>query len=415
MALPGSQASLLAMQRTLGNAHVTRSVAPGTALMRDPAPGPGGNHVQREPGGEAANPNAGWEPIAKLIAEQLSDAKLKEHAKTLAGKGVDLLMSQVKDATSEQDFVAKSQVELLGTMLADVAKKDAEAWAKSDEAKAFRERLLTITNESPETVLAAALAAAAIAYLANPDLPEISKKVEIVKGLTGEGKLDLGKVQQLTVQQASAALKYTSTHFSAAVSGAYKGEGDKAGASGGAELSFGEKQIQFKGALKLNPDGTVKVDLGQAIDVKKFGMHTGVEIQGDKMAAIIGVKIGDKDTYISGKTKVEPDGKVSLDLGIKAGDWTVAGTASGIGGENLAGEGSVKGVDIFGVKGLEANGAIKFGPAGVTGASAGVSYAADTKQGKAFISFKAETLAGANKEGPPIGAQGVIGVGFTFK
>ena len=362
-----------------------------------------------------ATPDSGWDKISKLIAEQLGEAKIKEYAKSLAGKGIDMLMARVKDAATEKDFIAKSQVELMSTLLSAEAKKDAETLASSDAAKAFRERLLTITSEEPGVVIAAAIAGAAVAYLTNIDVPEIKAKFGDEKGLSGEGMLDVGKMQQLTLQQARAALKYSSAHFSGGISGAYATEGDKKGASGDANMAFGEKELQFKAALKLNPDGTVKIDLGQAIDLKKFGMETGVSITGDKMTTIISVKVGDKDNYVSGKTTVGSDGHVSLDLGIKAGNWTVSGTATGLGGDKAAGEGSIAGTNIFGVKGLDANAKIKFGTAGVTGASGGVTYGTDTKKGRAFISFKGETVAGENKDGPPIGAQGVIGLGFTFK
>ncbi len=432
---PGSAASVLQLQRAAGNASVSRELSRTPArgresqrlgqqdrrIQRDPAPArspaaPGGP-AQQAPGEDPkGGPDPAWAAISKLIVEQLGEDKIKEYAKSLAGKSVDFLIAQVKDAATEKDFIAKSQVELIGTMLSEQAKKDAETLASSDAAKAFRERLITITKEQPGIVIAAAIAAAAVAYLVNADVPEISKKIEILKGLSGEGKLDLGKIQELTVKQASAALKYSSTHFSAGISGGYVGEGDKKGASGDANVTFGEKDIKFKGALKLNPDGSVKIDFGQAIDVKNFGMETGVSIQNDKMSAIISVKIGDKDQYVSGKTTVGPDGQVSLDLGIKTGAWTVTGTATGLGGGKPGGEGSITGTNIFGLKGLDANAKIKFTAGNLSSASGGVTYGADTKHGRAFIKFNAETVGGGEKkDGPPIGAQGVIGLGFTFK
>ena len=71
----------------------------------------------------------------------------------------------------------------------------------------------------------------------------------------------------LTVQQARAALKYTSTHFSIGAAGGYAGEGKNPGASGEANMAVGDKDIQFKAGVKVNPDGSVKLDLGQAIDI----------------------------------------------------------------------------------------------------------------------------------------------------
>ena len=105
-----------------------------------------------------------------------------------------------------------------------------------------------------------------------------------------------------------------------------------------------------------------------------------------------------------------------LDLGIKTGAWTVTGTATGLGGGKPGGEGSITGTNIFGLKGLDANAKIKFTAGNLSSASGGVTYGADTKHGRAFIKFNAETVGGGEKkDGPPIGAQGVIGLGFTFK
>lgn len=408
----GRHSGIDSLQRTAGNRAVSRSLP--SQIQRSPAAG-AAPPAQSVPGtSPAGGIDPGWAPIHKLIAEQLGEEKIKEHAKALAGKGVDLLMAQVKDAASEQDFVARSQVGLIGTMLSEQAKKDAETLVLSDAGKAFRERLLAISRESPETVVAAAIAAAAVAYLANVDMPEIAKKIDLAKGLTAEGKLDIGKVQKLTVQQAKLALNHTSTHFSAGVSGAYAGEGDKQGASGEANASVGGKEFQFKAAVKVNPDGSAKLDLGQAIDISKVHIETGGTIDKDNMAAIVAVKVGGKDSYVSGKTTVTQDGKVSVDLGIKTGDFKFTGAATGLGTGAPGGEASVTASNIFGFKGLDAEGKVKFTAGGLTSASGGVTYSADTKRGTAFISFKGETVPGGEKDGPPIGAQGVIGVGFRF-
>jgi hypothetical protein len=422
-------ARLVELQRTHGNAYVSRLIqtnrvreATGQSVQRDPAAplslnpraAGGGSGVAAEEADPSAAMGDGWKPIYKLISEQLGEAKLKEYAKTLASKGVDLLISQAKDG-KDTSFLDKAQLDLLGTMLADHAKTVAEGWVASPEGKIFRERLLTITKDAPGVVVAAALAGAAIAYLANPDLPELNKKFDLFKGLSAEGTVDIGKIQSMTVQKAAGALKFTSSHFKAGLSGEYVGEGDKKGTTLGASAAISDKEISFKTAMKLNPDGSVKIDLGPAIDMKKFGMETGVSITGSDMSAIVGIRIGDKDTFVSAKTKVDPDGKVSLDLGLKAGGIEAEGKVKGIGTDKTSGEASLTGTNIFGVKGLDAKGTLKFSP-GTVNAGGSISYSADTKQGKAFISFSGETLHGdPKKEGPAIGAQGVIGVGFRFK
>ena len=125
--LPNSPAAILELQRTVGNARVSRLLSgaaarkreggeaqrtgePGSRIQRDPAPANPGGPAQQGPGEEPkGGPDPAWAAISKLIAEQLGEDKIKEYAKSLAGKGVDLLIAQVKDATTEKDFVAASQ------------------------------------------------------------------------------------------------------------------------------------------------------------------------------------------------------------------------------------------------------------------------------------------------------------------
>lgn len=397
--------ALLRMQRTVGNAQVGRFLA-----QRDAAKGP----AQQAPGeSPSGGVSSGWEPIYKLIAEQLGEDKFKEHAKTLAATAVDLLMAQVKDAKSEADFVAKANVALMGTMLSAEAKKRAAELASSEAGKALRERLRVISKEEPGLVLAAALAAAAAAVAANADIPELSKKLELAKGLTAEGGIDFGKVQELTVKKASLALTFSSKSVSPVAAG---GESGKEGEGKEGEVDKEKKrEVTFKGDLKMQEDGSAVVDLGQVIQVDKLQLGSGVSINKDDMAAIVSIKVGDKDTYVSGKTKVEGDGKVSLDLGIKAGDLEISAKAAGLGGGKPTGEASVSGKNLFDLKGFDAKGSIKIGPAGITSASASAKYNIETKSGTAFIAFDFETIPGKEKDTPPIGAQGVVGVGFSFR
>lgn len=403
-----AHADVLHLQQSLGNARVARLIE-SRRIARAPAAAPptGKGEAEQAPPGPAGD------PLQKLILEQLGEDKLKEHGKKLAGKSVDFLMSQVKDANSEADFVSKAQIGLIGTMLTDQAKADAEALLKSDAGKALRERLATITKDEPGVIVAAAIAAAAIAYMANPDLPEIKKKVTVIKGLTAEGTLDLGKIQDLTVQKAGLALKYSRKQFSFAASASWE-EGEKK--EGEAEaLSLNPRDTEFKGDLEVDKGGKAKVNLSQAIEVDKLKIESGVEIVKDDMAAIVAVKVGDKEQHVSTKAKVRPDGTFDIDLGIKSGDFELTGSGKDLRGDKPTGEVALESKNSFRVKGLDLKAKVSFGSAGVAGASGSAAYNFDTKGGKAYISFTGETVAGPEKGSPPIGVQGVLGVGFRFK
>lgn len=424
-------ARLVELQRIHGNAYVSRLIAnnrvaeaTGRPLQRDAAAPVSLNPraASAPAGGDAAAADPatalgdGWKPIYKLISEQLGEDKLKEYGKTLAGKGVDVLISQAKGAKPD-DFLAKAQVDLLGTMLADHAKTVAEEWVASPAGKAFRERLLTITKEAPGVVVAAAIAAVAAAYLANPDLPEIKKKFDVFKGMSADAMLDIGKLQELAVQKASLALKYSTKHVDLNLKGSYADEEQKKpGYTAGGGVALKGKDFKFKSDLTLDTEGKVTLDLGQAIDVGKFGMETGVSISGGDMAAIVAVKVGDKETYVSGKTRVEADGKVSLELDFKGGGLEIGGKAKDVGGAGMAGQASLKGKDIFNFKGLDATANVSFGAGGVKSAGGSISYSTDTKVGKVFLNVSGETMhAGADKDkATPIGFQGVVGVGIRF-
>ncbi len=401
----GAHAEMLHLQQSLGNARVARLIDAQVRRAPAAAPPKGKGEAEQAPYGPAED------PIQKLILEQLGEEKLKEHGKKLAGKSVDVLMSQVKDANSEADFVSKAQIGLIGTMLSDQAKADAEALLKSDAGKALRERLATITKDEPGVIIAAAIAAAAIAYMANPDLPEIKKKVTIVKGLTAEGTLDLGKVQDLTVQKAGLALKYSRKQFSFSASAGWE-EGKEEGEAGA--LSLKPRDTEFKSDIEVDKGGKAKVNLSQAIEVDKLKIESGVEIVKDDIAAIVGIKIGDEEQHISSKAKVNSEGKVDIDLGIKSGDFEFTGSGKGLGGDKPTGELSIVSKNAFRVEGLELKGKVKLGAGGVAGASGSAQYNFDTDRGKAYIMFSGETVAGPDKGSPPIGVQGVIGVGIRF-
>lgn len=79
------------MQRLAGNRAVSRSLADESqrdpSAAGPPAPATGGP-AQSAPGtNPAGGMDPGWAPFNKLISEQLGEEKIKEHAKTLAGKG----------------------------------------------------------------------------------------------------------------------------------------------------------------------------------------------------------------------------------------------------------------------------------------------------------------------------------------
>lgn len=77
--------------------------------------------------------------------------------------------------------------------------------------------------------------------------------------------------------------------------------------------------------MKVNPDGSAKLDLGQAIDISKVHIETWWHDRKRQHGGHHRRESRRQRRVCLRKTTVTQDGKVSVDLGIKTGDFQFTG------------------------------------------------------------------------------------------
>lgn len=193
----------------------------------------------------------------KAMADSLKGGVLKP---TEAGAAGGLM-----DEQSEADAV-----NALIAALAPALKGAVDSWLESDSGKRLLTGISQWVEEHPKTVTSivggALIAAAVGAYLANMDPGEFEKTFDLGAGFKAGGGVDIGPIQQLTVQAVSATLQYETEGFSAKISAKHDLEKDQttANASVAGQGQVGNTKLNGQADVALAGDGrtTVKINGG---------------------------------------------------------------------------------------------------------------------------------------------------------
>ena len=295
-------------------------------------PGAGGDAAQGQSGEVAAGAEAEkkraaanqaqWEAILgkalgdklfDLLKENVSAAQLTKYAE----QGTKALADQLGSLGDKAFKDDKSQAAALdGFMkaLSPKLKEMADEWLKGPSGQKLFGAVSEWVQEHPKTVVAslavAAIGAAVGAYLANMDPPALEKMFKLGKGFSAGGKIDIGPIQKLAIQAASATVAYEAKGLSASITAAMEnkdghkttslegkvkgdlGANTTANASGkisdtdgktttsvdaGIESKLGkDTKVQGTGHLVKNPDGTAQVKLDAGLDTKLGGKDVSV-------------------------------------------------------------------------------------------------------------------------------------------
>ncbi|MEZ4868519.1 MAG: hypothetical protein R3C14_44730 [Caldilineaceae bacterium] len=256
--------------------------------------------------------------IYNLVKEQLGEEKLQTHAKAVVDKAVAALMAQVRDATSEADFVQKAQINQIGTILAGDLKRIAAELLKSPDGQRARQAILKVAKDDPGLVIILALLGVAAAAAANADIPEFKREFNIGAGFKASGQAKLGKFQALALQHLQAGLSYTSKYFAASLQGSYTGEGEKSGFGANAEATIGTKELKLKTQAVVLPDGNYQLSLRPMLDLKQLQGSVGATWDAQKgLMGEAQLTLRDKDLQMTVAGTIDQDGKLTLKPSLK--------------------------------------------------------------------------------------------------
>lgn len=320
---PFNQAAILQMQRQHGNAYVQRYLAAqkirgqNEAVQREEKSG--GKKEEKAAGESKTGKNDSFDmdkwlhgKLYDALKEQLGEDKLKEHAAKLAKQAADLLMEQVKGATSEADFLQKAQAQQIGQLLAKDLKNGVEALLKSPEGRQLRQAILSQSKQDPSFAVGMALLGLGVAIAANAEIPELEKAFDLGAGFKAGGAAKLGHFRDLALEQVKLSLAYSSTYFKANLGGSYSGKDDKAIAQAG--VSAGVPALQFNSNVALDDEGAFKLNFGPVLKLDYFNASTQATWSDTKGWSGVGkLQIGDKKTsFIATQVEMGADGEAKM-------------------------------------------------------------------------------------------------------
>jgi hypothetical protein len=219
-----------------------------------------------------------------LVRKHVSVSDLTGYAKSGVGSLASAAGSLAKptDAGAAGGIMdTKAEAAAVNKLMAALAvdvEKSAAAWLASEKGQKLAAAISQWVEEHPGwttgIVATGAIAAAVVAYLQNVDVPELEKAFKLGGGWTASAALDLGKIQELSIQAARATLAYKTEGLEASVIMAHDGKTDvnsvtaKASATavlgrGVSTTARGDLVAKDDGSLVLSASANVAAEVAQ--------------------------------------------------------------------------------------------------------------------------------------------------------
>jgi hypothetical protein len=248
--------------------HPTQAVTPPTSVVTTPEVG--GDTQDQLGNAEVASRTPGqlsWEAalgeklggkLYGLLADELTEEKLMEHAESIVASGVGAL----KDLIGTRPNLTEQEA---ATLLLQTLDRELKLVARRAVADTGLAELVTDTvGDHPYLVATAALAGAVAYVLSNQDLPLLSGKLGLGGGHALVAGIDPGRTMELTLQQLRVGYRYDQGDtFAEVLVDVFKQEGRWV-LSGKFEQTLDQGEtLTLGGSHEESPDGQrTRLDLG---------------------------------------------------------------------------------------------------------------------------------------------------------
>ncbi|MCB9788623.1 MAG: hypothetical protein H6744_18250 [Deltaproteobacteria bacterium] len=283
-----------AQLRAVGYDEGAAMLSPAPAAQGDKAP----DAAQEEEKAKAARIRASWEAslgrflggkLFDLLKEHVSQAGLEGYAKDGIGAIGDAIPGLVKPTKAgaaggilDEAGEAQALQTFLGA-LTPILTGAAEKWVEGADGQKVLGAISGWVEGHPRTVAvslgAAAIAAAIAAYLSDMDIPTLEHTFKLGGGASVDLSTELGSLQAIAVQAASAAVKWQGEGAKASIGASWKeGGGVSATVDAGIERELGgDAKVNANGSVSLAQDGrlTAKLDGGLKGKVRGTPLEVG--------------------------------------------------------------------------------------------------------------------------------------------
>jgi hypothetical protein len=306
-----------------------------------PAPKPA---APKQAGANAAGLANYEDLLGKKLGGKLYKAVIKqvtlEKMSKIASSGVNATFKQIGKMvkTGDKD-VDPAEVDAGMKALVDRFGKDAEDWVQSEDGQKLQAALVGLVDANPVAITVLALIAAAAAYMANVEIPELKEQFDLGGGFSGGVAVNLGTIQKIAIQKLEANLNYTAGQFSASVTTFEEGDVSRTGANASLEVNkqlrlglsggetenklAGDKTTRFDASANIKPSDKLGINVsgGKSSDGKtRFGADANYNLRKASIR-VSGSKHDDDKTHFGAGVNWKPSAKTSIDVsGAKDGD-----------------------------------------------------------------------------------------------
>lgn len=230
---------------------------------------------------------AGWESflgqkiggkLFELVKKHVNPAELTQYGE----KGTEALAKAFAKLGNQAFKDDAEQAKALNQLLAAIGpdlQKLANEWLKGETGQKIYTSVAEWIEEHPRTVTisvgSALIGAAVAAYCANMDPPSFKQKFKLGHGFSGGAELDLGPVQALAVQAASATIEYSTQGLDVSITGKYE-EGENGAEDKYTVTSSAEAEGDLGGGTTTHAKGTVSWDGEKMVITVDGGLKTNV-------------------------------------------------------------------------------------------------------------------------------------------
>ena len=234
-------------------------------------------------------------PLAKIVLEEVSVAKLNGYVKDGLGQAGPALGKALKGATKPSEAQEKGLAEF-STALSGVMTGLVDNWVKSDSGQAVLTKISHWVQDNPGWVMGivgtALIGGAIAAWFANPDM-KLDVPLKLGAGWEAKAGLDLGKLQQIGFQGASLVVANKNQAIKLGAGYSKKEEKGEDGSvskteqKGNLEVKVGKDEEQhaafvMNGTITETKDGLVAHTLGGKLELvdPKTGAKFSVDASG---------------------------------------------------------------------------------------------------------------------------------------
>lgn len=264
----------------------------------------------------------------QILAKQLGEAKLNEHAKSIAEAASKFLVDQVKATHAEGqqvdtqestakpklNFVEDAQLAQMGKALTSDLQRGIAGIFNSEDGQKIRAAILKRSQRDPATSVGLVLLALGAVYAMKMEVPV--DDIDLGNNAKGSVKVQSGGIDGPFLEHLQLGIRVAGEYF---MTVGYQDKEVQTRATQEGQQPKREQTAKVFTGVTLDPNGLFTFSIDSALRLSD-AVEKSVQPKPKAWLGAAALQIGNKETHITPRVEVDKDGNVALRLSSKATD-----------------------------------------------------------------------------------------------